>query len=559
MADAYLKVKDNNGTLSLIREEADGSFADLKNAIIHDEMLLIGKYNLLENTTWESGKYIRADGTIGNASAYKLSGIVPVSAETKYTMLYTHTVGYTRLCAYDSSDNPLSVLVNASAAITDRFFTFVTPENTSYIRCSYQTGSVIYGVMEGDSIESQINSIYDRYIPFTTNGSNRGTYDDVSDIIKAYVTDDSYDMFLYFGNNQNTPWLKSINVSEYDSPRQLVLRKSDNSAMPAGSAVKIAEAVRQNSIALYSDIADESVKYVSTSGSDNNGGSTRNNPYATIQKAIDSGAKTILVKEGTYSNNVILQDKDGVSILLDHYYDTFRAGTDEDNPKIIIDGSTNSLQNGVNVFNCTNCHFGNIEVKNISQRGFNIQRSDSLRFDDCIAHDIGIGSSGSIGGFMITYTNADFYNCVCYNIGTTTAGQQANHYDGFNIHGTGTTNFINCSAWNCEDDGISHHDACCGMIDGGEWYNCGKGGIASPTHGAKINVSNVYCHNNYAGIYADNNDAVTDRGNIILSNCVCKNNSAYDVIVGDYYNAIAINCVYDTVNGAANITRFGIA
>jgi len=35
MSDAYLKVKDSNGTLSLIREEADGSFADLKSATNH--------------------------------------------------------------------------------------------------------------------------------------------------------------------------------------------------------------------------------------------------------------------------------------------------------------------------------------------------------------------------------------------------------------------------------------------------------------------------------------------------------------------------------------------
>lgn len=42
MADSYLKVKDNNGTLSLVREEADGSFTDLQNAI--DCLELIGAY-----------------------------------------------------------------------------------------------------------------------------------------------------------------------------------------------------------------------------------------------------------------------------------------------------------------------------------------------------------------------------------------------------------------------------------------------------------------------------------------------------------------------------------
>lgn len=301
-----------------------------------------------------------------------------------------------------------------------------------------------------------------------------------------------------------------------------------------------------------------SIAYVSTSGSDSNDGISRTTPFATIQKAINSGAKNILVKEGVYTQGFTLNDKEGVNIILDHYYDSFTIGTDEDNPKIIIDGTENSIEKGAVISNCINCKFGNIEVRNTTLTGFTVQRCDGLRFDDCIAHDIGVASpSGNVGGFMITRTNADFYNCVAYNIGTTTKGTQAYHCDGFNIHYTGTTNFINCKAWNCEDDGISHHDACYGLVDGGEWYNCGKGGIATPTHGAKVNISNVYCHDNNVGIYAGNDNAVTDRGNLIFSNCVCKNNDNKDMIISDYYKVIAINCIYDTVTGADNITRFG--
>ena len=47
MADAYLKVKDNNGTLSLIREESDVSVVDLKNAF---KRLAINT-----DTTWQQG------------------------------------------------------------------------------------------------------------------------------------------------------------------------------------------------------------------------------------------------------------------------------------------------------------------------------------------------------------------------------------------------------------------------------------------------------------------------------------------------------------------------
>ena len=43
MADAYLKVKDNNGTLSLVREESDTSVTDLKNALSDTEGTLFNE------------------------------------------------------------------------------------------------------------------------------------------------------------------------------------------------------------------------------------------------------------------------------------------------------------------------------------------------------------------------------------------------------------------------------------------------------------------------------------------------------------------------------------
>ncbi len=297
--------------------------------------------------------------------------------------------------------------------------------------------------------------------------------------------------------------------------------------------------------------------YVSTEGDDSNNGTSRSTAFATIQKAIDSGFKTILVREGVYTNGFSVSEKVGITIALDHYYDTFAATTDESIPKIIIDGADNTISHGVIVADCVNCHFENIEVKNCLYHGWSITKSEGLRFDDCTTHDIGVDNpSDSVGGFVITTTNADFYNCVAYNIGTATTGTASAHCDGFNIHITGTCNFFNCKAWNCEDDGISHHDACCGVIDGGEWYGCGKGGIASPTHGAVVNVKNVYCHDNAIGIYVSADTNVTDRGNILVSNCVFKNNTRYDVMCSSYYKIIAINCIYETVNGASNITRF---
>ena len=334
-------------------------------------------------------------------------------------------------------------------------------------------------------------------------------------------------------------------------------RKTDNSVF---NLPDVPENVVEASALIGTQLSGGSVCYVQSTGDDNNDGKTRSTPFATIQKAVNEGFANIFVREGTYADGFTLLGKRDVSIMLDHFYDTFNAGTDEDNPKIVIDGSLKNLSTGCTIQDCSGCVIKNIEIKKVSNRAFVIDKCTGLKFTDCIAHDCGVGAtSGYVGGFVITYTDADFDNCVSYNIGTDTTGTGAYHFDGFNIHGTGTTNFINCKAWNCVDDGVSHHDACCGMIDGGEWYGCGKGGIASPTHGAKINISNVYCHNNSVGIYADNDSAVTDRGNIIMSNCVCVNNTSYDMQVGDYYKVIAINCVYSTIRGAANVTRYGIS
>ena len=332
-------------------------------------------------------------------------------------------------------------------------------------------------------------------------------------------------------------------------------RKTDDSAF---NLPDVPENVVEASVLIGTQLSGGSC-YVQSTGDDDNDGKTRSTPFATIQKAINEGFANIFVREGTYADGFTLLGNKNVSIMLDHFYDTFTAGTDEDNPKIVIDGSLKNLSTGCAIQDCSGCIIKNIEIKNVSNRAFVIDKCTGLKFTDCIAHDCGVGAtSGYVGGFVITYTDADFDNCVCYNIGTNTTGTGAYHFDGFNIHGTGTTNFINCKAWNCVDDGISPHDACCGMIDGGEWYGCGKGGIAAPTHGAKVNISNVYCHNNSVGIYADNDSAVTDRGNIIMSNCVCVNNTSYDMRVGNYYKVIAINCVYSTIYGAANVTRYGI-
>ena len=54
--------------------------------------------------------------------------------------------------------------------------------------------------------------------------------------------------------------------------------------------------------------------YVATTGSDSNNGTSPDSPFKTIQKAIDSGFKNIIVSPGKYQEQVSISGLDGVSI-----------------------------------------------------------------------------------------------------------------------------------------------------------------------------------------------------------------------------------------------------
>lgn len=144
-------------------------------------------------------------------------------------------------------------------------------------------------------------------------------------------------------------------------------------------------------------------------------------------------------------------------------------------------------------------------------------------------------------GFSLDNTNGNFYNCLSFK----------SRNDGFNIHGYGETNFYNCIGCNNYDDGISHHDGCVGTINGGEWFNNGKGGISSPTFGAYIDIYNVECHNNKYGVYqSSSSDRRMCKGRVF--NSVLYNNTEKDIIVNNGEMKL-YNTKYTTISGSNNI------
>ena len=354
----------------------------------------------------------------------------------------------------------------------------------------------------------------------------------------------NYDRYIYLDTNSYPTAVKvSLRLQKADGTSAMDI--SEKSYFKINKNAEIINRIRRGASTLYVDATD---------GSDDKDGKTRATALRTITAAINLGASNILVKEGTYAP-FTLNAKRNICIMVDHYYDTFVTGEDEHYPLIVIDGN-NTAQNGIYITDCDNITLAGFEVKDCTDHGIRILNSGNIIIKDSFVHDIyDLGFTEVSQGIRIQKTDCDIYNTVVYNIGTTEAGTGSRHCDGFNIHDTGTVNLYNCSAFNCEDDGVSHHDASRGVIDGGEWYNNGKGGIASPTYGAQVNIKNVYSHDNAYGIYIWG-DGLHDRGNIIIADCVLIDNNT-DIIASDFYSLVVINSVYDTAT-ATNLTEYKV-
>lgn len=364
-------------------------------------------------------------------------------------------------------------------------------------------------------------------------------------------------------------------------------------------------------------------------GNDTNAGN-QDSPLKTIQKAIDSGAKTIYCKAGTYNENITLNHVRGLKII--GQWETYENGK---RPKVRIDHSTilAPADNGnglktialsadlykyehpllyqvfvtktlqptigsgitigyiVSLWNVTNeqvsTHYKLVpamtleECQNTEETFFydgttiyinstgttfrmvssnkrnKIENCSDVVFED-VAFDynyydaLAVNNSNDIvfrncefshssigSGITTTNINGEFYNCEAY----------CNRNDGFNLHGFGETTVYNCIGAHNYDDGISHHDGCTGSIHGGQYHHNGKGGVASPTYGAVIDIYNVISHNNQYGVYAYGGTA--DR-QIIVNGCYIHDNK-YGI--GSSYELLAIhNTIIDNdTNTSGNV------
>ena len=121
--------------------------------------------------------------------------------------------------------------------------------------------------------------------------------------------------------------------------------------------------------------------------------------------------------------------------------------------------------------------------------------------------------------------------------------------DGFGPTNSGNHDFINCYGFYNYDDGVSHHDGCTGRVQGGEYYNNVKGGVA-PAHGAVVSMENIISHNNGYGFYCQADRNIGRNQN--LMNCVAYENN-YGISVKNYHIK-TFNCKFDNNTKPSSIT-----
>jgi hypothetical protein len=329
----------------------------------------------------------------------------------------------------------------------------------------------------------------------------------------------------------------------------MVIAQTKNEASlcyPANLSTKVKYSVN-GKVCGYQVIEDAVAKYdtvyVSTSGNDSNNGSTSALAFKTIGAALKTDAETIIVAPGTYVERFNAATvRNNLTIKVAHVAraddETLEEWKDRDT--VII---TAKNANGT---------FISQSVKYLTA----FRNISNLVLEDIIFQETDAGSLCSIincanftirncqfiaahdgHGLAINNSSGDVISCVAKYAGKDINGNTIStstvHRDGFNIHTTGSVNIIDCIGAHNLDDGVSHHDATTGVVRGGEFHHNGKGGVASPTYGAKADIHDVWCHDNQYGIYA-----VTDADNIQtesinISNCVIERNNVGMRV--DYY------------------------
>jgi len=117
--------------------------------------------------------------------------------------------------------------------------------------------------------------------------------------------------------------------------------------------------------------------YVSPLGSDDNDGSSRDQAFASVKRALESAqaGDVVLILEGTYSEGIELEDLIGPIILVGE-------------GNVALDG-VRKTRMGIWCENCSNITFDNLTFRNYTDVGIGVHSSDQIVMRNLIVHNNG--------------------------------------------------------------------------------------------------------------------------------------------------------------------------
>lgn len=263
-------------------------------------------------------------------------------------------------------------------------------------------------------------------------------------------------------------------------------------------------------------------KYVAVTGNDDNDGNSSTNPYATIGKALSTGAQIIHIAHGSYTETAIPENTD-------YRYNSV---------KIIADNATLTMQSHLH-FRLANVYISGLniiiaEAQSDQRNGFFLLKCTGCLMDCSV-------SGAPYMGFRMDDSKLVLNRCTAYNCGV----------DGFNAHTIDydpEISLIDCKAYNNGDDGASVHENGKLYVRGGEYYGNTQTGLA-PHDNCYFQAINVYCHDNGKGIEALKDSSGNGKGSVI--GCILADNTTYGLDVKNY-TVSTLGNGYDG-NGSENI------
>lgn len=185
------------------------------------------------------------------------------------------------------------------------------------------------------------------------------------------------------------------------------------------------------------------------------------------------------------------------------------------------------LGNAFSIITSNKVKLTDVEIDFAGRYNLFIQYCAEFELDNCV---VKYSNSGS--GFDIKNANGNLRNCYASRV-----------HDGYGITGYGHTNYIDCVAEWCYDDGISHHIGSTGTVIGGRFEGNGKAGNA-PAYGAKVNIyGGLYKDNGMRGVWYVTDPQTHEPTTGIVQNAVMVGNPI-GLMVDDTCNVIALDCKY---------------